>query len=239
MFESRYGKFLTILLIIVIVAIVGLLGFLVVNLIINASDDNEGTEDAERFISQVTNKVNQNKENTAEVNEVDNSVAIPNIEDNTQPPAPSGGSGSSSGGSTYEFEGFTAIGAIEIPRTGLTKTILNEVTGQSIKKAVAVLYPSNLQLLNEPGNVTIVGHNYRNGTFFSNNKNIQEGDKIYITDIKGRRVEYTVYRKYFTTAEDSDFMMRDTNGRREISLSTCTEDVKQRLVIWASADPGY
>ena len=93
-----------------------------------------------------------------------------------------------------------------------------------------------MQLLNEPGNVTIVGHNYRNGTFFSNNKNIQYGDKIYITDIRGRRVEYEVFNKYFTTAEDADFMMRDTNGKREISLSTCTEDVKQRLVIWASAD---
>ena len=28
-------------------------------------------------------------------------------------------------------------------------------------------------------------------------------------------------------------MNRDTNGKREISLTTCTDDTRDRLIIWA------
>ena len=38
---------------------------------------------------------------------------------------------------------------------------------------------------------------------------------------------------YETDPNDSDYMLRDTNGKREISLSTCTDDASARLVIWA------
>ena len=68
---------------------------------------------------------------------------------------------------------------------------------------------------------------------FSNNKKIEEGDKIYLTDLSGKKVTYTVYKKYKTSTEDFDYAVRDTNGKREISLSTCTDDSKQRLIIWA------
>ena len=42
-----------------------------------------------------------------------------------------------------------------------------------------------------------------------------------------------LYNIYETSAEDSDFIMRETNGKREISLSTCTDNSKGRLIIWA------
>ena len=49
-----------------------------------------------------------------------------------------------------------------------------------------------------------------------------------------------VVKKYFLIYEgsdtESDYMTRDTNGAREISLSTCTDDSKARLIIWAKAD---
>ena len=38
---------------------------------------------------------------------------------------------------------------------------------------------------------------------------------------------------YYTTANDASYMQRDTEGRREISLSTCNNDSTQRLIIWA------
>lgn len=62
------------------------------------------------------------------------------------------------------------------------------------------------------------------------------GDKIYITDMKGKTVRYTIYNKYTTNSNDFDYAVRDTNGKREISLSTCTENTKYRLVIWAKED---
>ena len=49
-------------------------------------------------------------------------------------------------------------------------------------------------------------------------------------------MEYTIYNTYITSPEDSSHMDRDTEGRREISLVTCTDDTNSRLVIWATAD---
>ena len=39
---------------------------------------------------------------------------------------------------------------------------------------------------------------------------------------------------YQTTSNDAEYMTRDTQGRREISLQTCTDDSKDRLIIWAA-----
>ena len=50
--------------------------------------------------------------------------------------------------------------------------------------------------LNKIGNTVIIGHNYRNGAFFGSNKRLNEGDKVYITDNAGLRVEYTIYKIY-------------------------------------------
>ena len=62
---------------------------------------------------------------------------------------------------------------------------------------------------------------------------MQLGDKVYITDTTGRRIKYNIYNIYETSPEDGDFIMRDTNGKREVSLSTCTDNSKARLIIWA------
>lgn len=229
MFENKYGKVLTIILVVVVIIIIGLLGFLLFDLIKTSTNDSDAVEAVDNSpFGQ--NKVKNTVANTVTTNE---EVVTPVI----QPTDSNQGTSSSSGNqATNKYKGYTWIGNIEIPKTGIKYPILNEVTPKSIEIAVAVLYPIDLQMLNQPGNVTIVGHNYRNSSFFSNNKNLSEGDKIYITDTIGNRVEYTIYNKYITAAEDAEFMIRDTQGRREISLSTCTENVKNRLVIWAKAD---
>ena len=86
---------------------------------------------------------------------------------------------------------------------------------------------------NEPGNMILVGHNFKDGTFFSNNKKLEDGDKIYITDLSGTRITYSIYQKYTTSSSDFDYAERDTEGKRELSLSTCTDDTLSRLIIWA------
>ena len=49
-------------------------------------------------------------------------------------------------------------------------------------------------------------------------------------------VKYVIYNKYETTPEDSDYMERNTDGKPEISLTTCTDDSKARLIIFAKAE---
>ena len=89
--------------------------------------------------------------------------------------------------------------------------------------------------MNSVGNVVLIGHNYRNGQFFSNNKKLVNGDKIYITDLKGNKVTYVVYNVYQTSVSDTESYNRDTNGKREITLSTCTDASNdQRIIVLAA-----
>lgn len=132
---------------------------------------------------------------------------------------------------TTECGSFTTVGKIEIPQTGVDIPILNQVTVEGMKNAPCLLYSTGK--LNESGNNLIVGHNFRNGTIFSNNKNLKLGDKIYVTTLDGNRVEYTIYDKFITTAEDVSYIKRNTNNKPEITLSCCTDDDEERIIILA------
>ena len=137
---------------------------------------------------------------------------------------------SSSTTQKYTYKGFTVLGQIEIPKTNVKYPILEKVTKKSLETSVAIMYGPGP---NEIGNTTIAGHNYRNGLFFSNNKKLSNGDKIYITDNSGQRIEYVIYSMFEESPDYTDFMTRDVGNSREISLQTCTDDSKARLIILA------
>ena len=123
---------------------------------------------------------------------------------------------------------------MEIPATNFSYPILEAPPSKkAIETSVAMLYGAGV---NQVGNTVIIGHNYRNGLFFSKNKKLNNGDKIYITDNDGNTLTYTIYNKFETTPEDTSFYQRDTNGKPEVTLSTCTDDSKARLIILARAD---
>ena len=82
-----------------------------------------------------------------------------------------------------------------------------------------------------------MGHNYRNGMFFSDNKKLSNGDKIYITDLNGNRVTYNIYNVFQTSVNDTSFYNRDTDGAMEVTLSTCTDaSDDQRVIVEARAE---
>ena len=222
MFETKYSKFLTILLVVIIVAIICLGGYLGYSYFESSSKVNDADKYVSNFVEEVSNTTSKNNTDEGEGSISSNIAAAE--------------TGSSNSSKTQTYKGFNVLGTIEIPKTNVKYPVLEgPASNDKIEVAVAVQYPLNATL-NTEGNVVIAGHNYRNGTFFSNNSKIEIGDKIYITDLSGQTVEYTVYNKYITADSDGSYMIRDTQGKREISLSTCTSDVKQRLVIWASAD---
>lgn len=138
---------------------------------------------------------------------------------------------SNSGGSGATVSQATYTPKIQIPRTGVKLTVYSEMTVSNMERGVSIL--STDSGLNQPGNTVISGHNYVNGRLFSNNHKIQVGDLIHITDSTGQKITYSVYNKYLTTPHDAEYMVRDTAGAREISLTTCTNDSSQRLIILA------
>lgn len=226
MFESKYSKVLTVILVIIIIAILGLLAFLGYDLYQKNSLESE----AEAFVSEFENTVvDQNNDNTvtSDENTTDPLTQIEQTNTSTS---------SQEGQNTRPmFKGFGVVGTMRIPSINFDYPVLEKVTPKSIETAVAVLYPVG-QEVNQVGNLVIIGHNYRNGLFFSNLKRVQLNDKIYITDNSGNRLTYTVYNKFETTPEDTSFYQRDTNGKPEVTLSTCTDDSKARTIIFARAD---
>ena len=230
MSEGKYSKFLTILLIVVIIAIISLLGFLGYDFYRKYYIEKQNEEVLNQFENQIKNQVN-NTTNTI-TNEI-NTDPVENIVNPYDNTSNGGNSSSGSNGKYPQMGGYNVMGKIEIPKTNVKCAILEKVTRKSIELAVGIQAGPGL---NKPGNTVISGHNYRNGLFFSNNGKLENGDKIYITDENGNRVAYTIYKKYITSPNDAQYMTRNTEGRTEISLSTCTDDTQGRIIIWARAD---
>lgn len=226
---SKYGNVLTIILAILIIAIIIIGGCLLYNYVIKPKIDGGRTIAAiTEFDKNISEEVEGN-EQEEQKNQISNNI----IED-IKPTENVQASGGQVKKKTY-YEGFVMLGYITIDKTGVKEPILDEVTPEALEKAVAVLYPSNPKL-NQPGNVVIIGHNYRNGKFFSNNKNLSTGDKIKIKDATGTELTYTIYQKFTTTEEDTSFYARDTKGAIEVTLSTCTDDAKERIIILARVE---
>lgn len=211
-------RFFNIIIIIAIIALISIVSYVLYYCISNYLAVKEAEQAVEEFENSVI--VVAIEEEKQEQNEVENQqVSKPNQTQTTNKTS-----------SKVSYRGYSMIGTIQIPKTKIKVPIVDTVTPQSITSAAAVLYGPGL---NKVGNTVIVAHNYRNGTFFSNNKKLVVGDKIYITDTTGEKIEYTVYKTYTVDANEFDYATRNTNGKREISLSTCTTDENKRLVIWA------
>lgn len=225
MFESKYSKLLTVILIVVIVAILGLLGFLGYDWYNKYFVEN----DALAFVENYTNDVDKEDAENNTVSDDNTETATNPIDSIERTNTVSG----SSGKEMPTYKGFNVVGTIEIPAIDLHYPILQKVNKSSLETSVAFLYGAGI---NQVGNSVIVGHNYRNGLFFSNNKRLNIGDTIYVTDNSKNRLTYKIYDKFETTPEDASFYSRDTAGIPEITLSTCNDDSSKRLIIFAKAE---
>lgn len=223
MINSKYNKILTVILIIVVIVIFGLLGFW-------------GYQTYQRYFQQKDLDTALNEFNETITGPIIGGGTISNTENQSgnytviDNGVTNSGNGSSSQSNVVTYKGFTVLGRMEIPAIDLDLPVLERATKNSLEKSIGVLMGPGL---NQVGNTLIVGHNYRNGTFFSRNDELKNGDSIYITDNSGTRLEYEIYNVYTTSSEDVSYMTRETAGKREVSLSTCTDDSRYRLIIWA------
>ena len=216
--NSKYSNVLTVILVIAIIAIIVIVGFIGYN-IYKKYHIEKGAAEA---VAQFDNLVNNPSDNSIATNNTGINGIVEDTEITTN---------HKTGKTTYK--GYEVVSTIQIPKINLKYPILEKVTKKSLETSVAFLYGPGL---NEVGNNVIIGHNYRNGTMFSNLKKLSNGDAIYITDLTGRKIKYIVYKIYRTSGDDASYMTRNTNGKREISLSTCTDDSKARTIVWAKEE---
>lgn len=127
---------------------------------------------------------------------------------------------------------YTTIAQINIPKIGVNYPILSQTNSKTI---VELLKMSPCKFWgvnpNEIGNMSIVGHNYRNEKFFSKVITLEKGDTVELTDLTGKTITYEVYDKYEVIPEDVSCTDPETNGKREITLITCTNDSKRRVIV--------
>ena len=129
----------------------------------------------------------------------------------------------------------TTVATISIPKINVNYPILKGETG-SEAETEALLKSSPTEFwgngANKVGNFCVVGHNYRNTRFFSKVPTLVNGDIIEIT-ANGETVQYSVYDKYTVDPSDVSCTSQKTNGKREITLITCNNQNKTRIILKA------
>lgn len=123
---------------------------------------------------------------------------------------------------------YSILGVINIPKINSKYPIIAETSDALLKVSVCKFWGSNP---NEVGNFCIVGHNYKNSKFFSKVPTLVVGDVVEITDLEGKTLKYRAYDIYTVDPSDTRCTSQLTQGKKEVTLITCTNDVKQRVIV--------
>lgn len=130
-------------------------------------------------------------------------------------------------------ETYYIIAKISIPKIGINYPVLSETSDTLLKISPCKYWGGDIHSV---GNLCIMGHNYVNSQFFSKVPNLKSGDIIELTDvITGETVNYSVYDKYTIADDDMSPTSQMTDGNVELTLITCTNNGKGRVVVKARA----
>lgn len=171
-------------------------------------------------------------------NEVDNTIKVVDdiivvaLNDNEEPETyeifdeqPSTVQYTTEDGTNYTVESF-----LNIPRLGIHYAVFAETSPELLKKSLNKYWGPKP---NDIGNYCIVGHNYKNKTMFGRLSEIVNGDIVELEGADGKVVKYSVYKKDVVEPTDTSCTSQLTNGRRELTLITCTNYGTQRLIVKA------
>lgn len=134
---------------------------------------------------------------------------------------------------SVNYNGYTILGRIEIPRIGFNSVILKEQTYAAMNIGTIKSYGVNL---NEPGGFVVSGHNFRGrNQFFYSILYLKSGDKIYITDVNGVKMEYSVYEvNRYVSPNDTSYLSYFDGYH--VTLVTCENGGKSRIVVKAKIE---
>ena len=126
-----------------------------------------------------------------------------------------------------EFKGYKVEGIIEIPKINIKYPIIDHTNEETMKVCITKFWGPQA---NEIGNYTIAGHNNKDGTMFGKAKYLQIGDIIKLTNLKNETVEYEIFKIYSINPDDVSCVESVEAETREITLITCTNGHKNRLI---------
>lgn len=124
---------------------------------------------------------------------------------------------------------YETIGVVKIPKLNITYPILSQTTDALMKVAPCKFHGTSP---NEVGNLCIIAHNYRRkGVFFSDVPDLKNGDIVEIQDLSQRTIQYEVYDVHIVMPDNVSDTSQKTNGRKEVTLITCTDNSEQRVIV--------
>ena len=123
---------------------------------------------------------------------------------------------------------YKAEAILKVPRLGIEYPVLADTSEELLKISVNKLWGPEP---NKVGNYCVVGHNYKSGKMFGKLNNIKMGDEILLTDLTGKTITYIAEKKYDIEPTDVSCTSQLTNGKREITLITCSYSGTKRLVV--------
>ena len=135
-----------------------------------------------------------------------------------------------------EYKGYKVIGIVKIPKIDIEYPILEigdidpENAEKPMKLSIIKYWGENV---NDYGNLSIAGHNNKDGTMFGKTKKLEIGDIVELTDLTGQKIQYSIYDIFVTDPNDVNILLPKEELIREVTLITCTNGNKQRLILKA------
>lgn len=129
-----------------------------------------------------------------------------------------------------EYKGYQVAAKLVIPTIELDTYVLQKYSIAALNVSVTKFWGASA---NRQGNFCIAGHNFKNRNMFYHLKELKTGDRLFIIDHEIGKIEYEIYDIYQVVPEDVSCLSQQTNGKREVTLITCTNDSEKRIIVKA------
>ncbi len=129
------------------------------------------------------------------------------------------------------------IALLQIPKIGLDEFVVSGTAADDL--ALGPGHYVGTALPGQAGNVAIAGHRTTHGAPFNRLAELAPGDPIYLTDLAGQRLTYTVALTPFPVSP-SDVSVLNYFGDNRLTLTTCNPEfsARQRLIVVAGFKSG-
>jgi len=125
---------------------------------------------------------------------------------------------------------YEVVGQLVIDKIGVKRNILAICDDPALDLSIAKLYGPEV---NEPGNFCVCGHRE---TMLKTLDTLKKGDTLYMINKKTKtKVTYEIYKVYECSPYDLSCLDQNEDGKREVTIITCTPSGAKRVVCKARA----
>ncbi len=128
---------------------------------------------------------------------------------------------------------YDVIGIIEIPKLNISYPIFSNISDDLLKISPCRFFGTMPYSIS---NLCIAGHNYNNDKFFSNIKQLNLNDSIYIYNNSMKKFKYVVINNYEVENNDLSPIYDNTIDTPLLTLITCNNSNNRRIVIKAKIE---